>query len=72
MPFWVRFINSILPYIGRKVVRSCVGFWSIKPGGGLYRTSIPVGWRLARRSEYEGLSDNATELDRFIVSEGRK
>lgn len=63
--FVANLLNPLLGIFGRRIVRSYIGRWSGWPP---VRTIHPIGWRLARRTEYEGLPECATELDRLMAS----
>ena len=61
-------LNPFLTIFGRKIIESRMGHWSVNPlTNRLQRKTYPTGWRLARREEYEGLAENATEFDRFAA-----
>lgn len=60
-------LNPILAIFGLKIIRVHIGHWSGSP---LVRTVHPLGWRLARRPQYQGLPEDATELDRFMAEQG--
>lgn len=57
--------NPLLAMFGFKIIRVYLGRWMGPP---LRRIAIPCGWRLARRSEWADLPDDATELDRFLAA----
>ncbi len=65
MERFVKIANKMLGIFGFKIIQSYIGFWSGDPPR---RTTYPIGWRLARRAEYEGVPDGATELDYFRAS----
>lgn len=61
-------LNVLLMPFGRKLIEAHIGHWYTKDGK-LHRESRPLGYhRLARRDEWQGLPDTATEMDRFIAS----
>lgn len=52
--------NAVLWLFGRKLVQKYIGRWRVGPNG-IYRTLIPIGWRVAMLSEPEG----ETEFERL-------
>jgi hypothetical protein len=61
-------LNPVLVIFARKIVRTYIGRWSVDHNRELVRRTYPIGWRLARRAEWEGVPEGATEMDRFIAS----
>jgi len=68
MNHMIAFANIVLGVFGRRIIRSYIGHWYIDSSGRSTRRKIFIGHRLARREEYEGLAESATELDRFVQS----
>ena len=65
-----RWLNPVLQRFGRKIIESRIGHWHVVDGKAK-RTSIPAGFRLARKGEWEGVKDDATELERFAAANAK-
>lgn len=67
LPLPLRLINPLIRWTGYQFILSCIGYWRTDAEGNVYRTSIPVSWRLASRSHWQGLPPDATEMDRLMA-----
>lgn len=75
LPILLRMANPLIRWTGYQFIISYVGYWTHDEAGRPLRAQEPCGYRLASRPYWEGLPDDATEMDRLLAklrSEARR